>query len=86
MAELIQQYKTMAKMVGKMKNLKMPRKGPVNQRALNQSVQQMSQAIPPHLLKSIGGMNGLQAMMKSLEGGGGGADGIGAMMKNLGLG
>ena len=88
MYELITQYKMMAKMVGKMKQMKLPKKGPVNARAMNQSVQQMSQAIPPHLLKSIGGMGGLQTLMKQLEGGGGpgGMGALGDMMKSLGMG
>jgi signal recognition particle subunit SRP54 len=106
--ELIEEYKRLAKMMGKMKGLKAPKKGGYGQsQALNQvrgvrsrlfcfspasspsvstldrvgpfqltdellnfhqNLAQMAQAIPPGMLKQMGGMGALQGMMKQLEG------------------
>ena len=67
--ELIEEYKRLSKMMSKMKGLKAPKKGGYgNQQAMNQNLAQMAQAIPPQMLKQMGGMGALQSMMKQLEG------------------
>ena len=67
--ELIEEYKRLAKMMGKMKGLKVPKKGGYGQtQALNQNLSQMASAIPPQMLKQMGGVGALQGMLKSLEG------------------
>ena len=67
--ELIEEYKRLAKMMGKMKGLKVPKKGGYGQtQALNQNLNQMASAIPPQMLKQMGGVGALQGMLKSLEG------------------
>jgi signal recognition particle subunit SRP54 len=67
--ELIEEYKRLAKMMGKMKGLKVPKKGGYGQtQALNQNLNQMASAIPPAMLKQMGGVGALQSMLKSLEG------------------
>jgi len=68
--ELIEQYKQMAKMMGKMKGLKAgPKKGGHgSQQAMSQNLSQMASALPPDMLKQIGGMGGLQGLMKQFEG------------------
>ena len=67
--ELLEEYKRLSKMMGKMKGLKVPKKGGYGQQqAINQNLQQMAGAIPPQMLKQIGGMGGLQNMLKQLEG------------------
>ena len=56
-------------MMGKMKGLKVPKKGGYGQtQALNQNLNQMASAIPPAMLKQMGGVGALQSMLKSLEG------------------
>mmetsp|Transcript_3182 Transcript_3182/g.5456 ORF Transcript_3182/g.5456 Transcript_3182/m.5456 type:complete len:506 (+) Transcript_3182:110-1627(+) len=42
---------------------------PMNTRNMAQTMQKMSAALPPALLKQIGGVNGLQQLMKGMEGG-----------------
>lgn len=67
--ELVEEYKRLAKMMGKMKGLKVPKKGGYGQQhAINQNLAQMAQAIPPGMLKQMGGMGALQGMLKQLEG------------------
>lgn len=41
---------------------------PMNPRQMQQSLQSMSRALPPNLLKQLGGVGGLQSLMKGLEG------------------
>ena len=78
--ELMEEYKRMSKMMGKMKGMKMPKKGGYGQsQAMNQNLSQMAGAIPPHMLKQMGGMSGLQNMMKQLEG-----KDMGKMMQQMG--
>ena len=92
--ELVEEYKRMSKMMGKMKGMKMPKKGGYgHSQAMAQNMQQMAGAIPPHMLKQMGGMAGLQNMMKQLEGKDmgkmmeqmGGMKGMGKMMKQMGM-
>jgi len=67
--ELIEEYKRLAKMMGKMKGVKVPKKGGHGQQqALNQNLSQMANAIPPGMLKQMGGMGALQGMLKQLDG------------------
>jgi signal recognition particle subunit SRP54 len=67
--ELVEEYKRLAKMMGKMKGLKVPKKGGYGQKhAIDQNLAQMAGAIPPGMLKQRGGMGALQGMLKQLEG------------------
>ena len=67
--ELVEEYKRLAKMMGKMKGLKVPKKGGYGQdQAIKQNLQQMAGAIPPQMLKQMGGLGALQGMLKQLEG------------------
>ena len=66
--ELLEEYKRMAKMMGGLKGMKMPRKGGVSPLAQNLNMAQMQRAIPPQLLKQMGGAQGLAQMMKQLDG------------------
>lgn len=51
------------------KNLKnMKGDMPMNPRQMQQSIANMSRALPPQLLKQLGGVGGLQSIMKSMEG------------------
>lgn len=45
--ELIEEYKRLAKMMGAMKGMKMPKKGGMSSHAQNLNVQQMARALPP---------------------------------------
>jgi signal recognition particle subunit SRP54 len=52
----------------------------MNPRQMQQTMANMQRALPPQMLKQMGGMAGLQAMMKGMEGGGmGGLGGLGAL-------
>jgi signal recognition particle subunit SRP54 len=46
----------------------MPKKGGISPLSQNLNMAQMQRAIPPQLLKQMGGTAGLQAMMRQLEG------------------
>jgi signal recognition particle subunit SRP54 len=67
---LLEEYKRLAKMMGKMKGIKMPsgKPGRGNPNAMAQSMQQMAGALPPQMLKMMGGQAGLANMMKQMEG------------------
>jgi hypothetical protein len=59
-----------------MKNMKSD--APLNPRQLQQQIQNMGRALPPQLLKQMGGMGGLGSLMKAMEGmGPGGMKGMG---------
>lgn len=71
---LIETYKQMSKMSTQaMKAAGMPKMGkggimrdmPMNQRHMQQMVQRMSGALPPHMMKHLGGAAGLQHFMKA---------------------
>ncbi|KAF8663861.1 hypothetical protein HU200_055196 [Digitaria exilis] len=53
--DMLEEYKRLAKIWGKMKGLKIPK-----------NVQHMSKVLPPQMLKQIGGMGGLQSLMKQM--------------------
>ena len=69
-ALLVEEYKRMAQVWGRMKNLKLP-KGGGNKSALNRNMnlQQMSKMLPPQVLNQMGGMGALQGLLKQMENG-----------------
>merc|ERR1719454_184782 len=75
--ELLKQYAKFSQVVKKMGGIKGLFKGgdmnkQVNPSQMAQLNQQMSKMIDPSVLKQMGGMSGLQNMMKQMQGGGGG--------------
>jgi signal recognition particle subunit SRP54 len=66
--ELLEEYKRMAKMMGGLKGMKMPKKGGISPLSQNLNMAQMQRAIPPALLKQMGGPNALAQMMRQLDG------------------
>ena len=75
MNELLEQFKHFDKMMKKMKQLKIPKNGQLNQR----NISQVSNIIPPHIMKQMGGMGAVQNMMKSL----GGMGDLGSLAKKM---
>jgi signal recognition particle subunit SRP54 len=80
--ELLEQFKHFEKVMKKVKGLKLGKGGELKGRNLSQ----MSNLIPPHLMKQMGGMGAIQNMMRSLGGGGGGLGGLGGLGNMMGLG
>ncbi|KAJ4798920.1 Signal recognition particle 54 kDa protein [Rhynchospora pubera] len=65
--EMIQFYKMFAKIWSNtMKRLKVPKKGSMNARSQSMTAQHVSKALPPQMLKQMGGMGGLQSLMKQM--------------------
>ncbi|KAJ8755408.1 hypothetical protein K2173_019206 [Erythroxylum novogranatense] len=64
--EMLEEYKRLAKVWSKMKGLKIPKKGEMSALSRNMNAQQMSRALPPSMLKQIGGIGGLQNLMKQM--------------------
>lgn len=64
--EMLEEYKRLAKVWSKMKGLKIPKKGDMSALSRNMNVQHMSKVLPPQMLKQIGGMGGLQSLMKQM--------------------
>ncbi|KAK4796525.1 hypothetical protein SAY86_028851 [Trapa natans] len=64
--EMLEEYKRLAKIWSKMKGLKIPTRGDMNMRSRNMNAQHMSKILPPQMLKQIGGMGGLQSLMKQM--------------------
>ncbi|KAL3633067.1 hypothetical protein CASFOL_026051 [Castilleja foliolosa] len=64
--EMLEEYKRLAKVFGKMKGLKMPMKGEMSALSRNMNAQHMSKVLPPQMLKQFGGMGGLQSLMKQM--------------------
>ncbi|MCL7034962.1 hypothetical protein MKW94_014719 [Papaver nudicaule] len=64
--EMLEEYKRLAKVWGKMKGLKIPKKGEMSALSRNMNAQHMSKVLPPAMLKQIGGMGGLQNLMKQM--------------------
>ena len=62
--EIIMQFKNMQKMMNGMGKMKLGRGGQMNQRQMGN----MANMIPPHLLKQMGGMGGIQNLMKQMGG------------------
>jgi len=67
--ELLEEFKRFQKMVAKMKHLKIGKNGEMPQMSRNpqQAMQQMGKCLDPRMLKQIGGMSGLQTLMKSMN-------------------
>eukprot|EP00252_Welwitschia_mirabilis_P013853 TRINITY_DN3058_c0_g1_i1.p1 TRINITY_DN3058_c0_g1~~TRINITY_DN3058_c0_g1_i1.p1 ORF type:complete len:494 (-),score=93.72 TRINITY_DN3058_c0_g1_i1:154-1635(-) len=64
--DMLEEYKRLAKIWSKMKGLKIPKKGDMSALSRNVNAQHMSKVLPPHMLKQIGGMGGLQNLMKQM--------------------
>lgn len=64
--EMFEEYKRLAKIWSKMKGLKIPKKGDMSALSRNMNAQHMSKVLPPQMLKQIGGMGGLQNLMKQM--------------------
>lgn len=64
--EMLEEYKRLAKIWSKMKGLKIPKKGQMSALSQNMNAQHMSKVLPPQMLKQIGGMGGLQNLMKQM--------------------
>ncbi|ONK81618.1 uncharacterized protein A4U43_C01F31160 [Asparagus officinalis] len=64
--DMMEEFKRLAKIWSKMKGLKIPKKGDMSALSRNMNAQQMSKALPPQMLKQIGGMSGLQNLMKQM--------------------
>ncbi|KAH1240436.1 Signal recognition particle protein 2 [Glycine max] len=64
--EMLEEYKRLAKIWSKMKGLKIPKKGEMSALSRNMNAQHMSKVLPPQMLKQIGGMGGLQSLMKQM--------------------
>ncbi|KAE8696124.1 Signal recognition particle 54 kDa protein 3 [Hibiscus syriacus] len=64
--EMMEEYKRLAKIWSKMKGLKIPKKGEMSALSRNMNAQHMSKVLPPQMLKQIGGMGGLQNLMKQM--------------------
>lgn len=64
--DMMEEYKRLAKMWSKMKGLKIPKKGEMSALSRNMNAQHMSKVLPPQMLKQIGGMGGLQNLMKQM--------------------
>eukprot|EP00245_Coleochaete_scutata_P012783 TRINITY_DN5007_c0_g3_i1.p1 TRINITY_DN5007_c0_g3~~TRINITY_DN5007_c0_g3_i1.p1 ORF type:complete len:496 (-),score=143.21 TRINITY_DN5007_c0_g3_i1:19-1506(-) len=63
--ELLEQFKMMAKGFSNMKGLKVGKKGQMNPNSM--SAANMSKMIPPHILNQMGGIGGVQNMMKQVN-------------------
>jgi signal recognition particle subunit SRP54 len=64
--DMLEEYKRLAKIWSKMKGLKIPKKGDMNAQLRNMNVQHMGKVLPPQMLKQIGGVAGLQSLMKQM--------------------
>ncbi|KAK8525070.1 hypothetical protein V6N12_029917 [Hibiscus sabdariffa] len=64
--EMMEEYKRLAKIWSKMKGLKIPKKGEMSALSRNMNAQHMSKVLPPQMLKQMGGMGGLQNLMKQM--------------------
>ncbi|KAG6429953.1 hypothetical protein SASPL_108010 [Salvia splendens] len=64
--DMLEEYKRLAKVWSKMKGLKIPKKGDMSALSRNMNAQHMSKVLPPQMLKQIGGMGGLQSLMKQM--------------------
>ncbi|KAK1685411.1 hypothetical protein QYE76_046259 [Lolium multiflorum] len=78
--DMLDEYKRLAKVMGKMKNIKIPT-GKMSDKNQNQTIQQLTKALPPHMLKQMGGIPGLQDLLKKM----GGKD-MSQMLGGMGLG
>jgi signal recognition particle subunit SRP54 len=65
--EMLEEFKRLAKIWSKMKGLKIPKKGDMSAMSRNMNAQHMSKVLPPQMLKQIGGIGGLQTLMKQMN-------------------
>eukprot|EP00056_Hartaetosiga_gracilis_P012150 m.191491 g.191491 ORF g.191491 m.191491 type:complete len:134 (-) comp13647_c0_seq2:1082-1483(-) len=88
--ELLTQYKKFAEVVKKMggvKNLLSGNPGNVSQQQMSKLNASMAKMVDPRMLAQMGGMGGLQSMMKNLAGAGNMDMGdIASMMGQMGMG
>ena len=63
---MLEEYKRLAKVWSKMKGLKIPKKGDMSNLTRNMNAQHMGKVLPPQMLKQIGGIGGLQSLMKQM--------------------
>ncbi|OUS43451.1 signal recognition particle 54kDa subunit [Ostreococcus tauri] len=71
MITLLEEHKRLGKMMGKMKGMKFPSgnaRGRGNPQQMQQQMAQMANALPPDMLRMMGGAGGLQNMMKQFDG------------------
>ncbi|TXG69392.1 hypothetical protein EZV62_004327 [Acer yangbiense] len=72
--DMLYEYKCLAKVFwSKMKGLKIPKKSEMSALYRSMNAQQMSKVLPQQMLKQIGGMGGLQGLMKQMGSIGGSA-------------
>ncbi|XP_056167415.1 signal recognition particle subunit SRP54 2-like [Syzygium oleosum] len=64
--EILEEYKRLAKFWSNMKGLKIPTRGDMNMPSRNMNARRMSRVLPPQMLRQIGGMGGLQSLMKQM--------------------
>ncbi|KAF8025378.1 hypothetical protein BT93_F2272 [Corymbia citriodora subsp. variegata] len=64
--EMLEEYKQLAKSLSKMKGLKIPTRGAMNLRSRNMNAQHMSRVLSPQMLRQIGGMGGLDSLMRKM--------------------
>ncbi|KAL6573805.1 hypothetical protein OROHE_002264 [Orobanche hederae] len=64
--EMLEEFKRLANIWSKIKGLKIPKKRQMSALSQNTNAQNMSKMVPPHMLKEIGGMGGLQNLMKQM--------------------
>ncbi|CAN8288488.1 unnamed protein product [Cochlearia groenlandica] len=67
--EMLEEYKRLAKIWSKVKGLKIPKNGDMSALSRNINAQHMSKVLPPNMLKQMGGMGGLQSLMKQMGSG-----------------
>ncbi|CAD5334428.1 unnamed protein product [Arabidopsis thaliana] len=67
--EMLEEYKRLTTMWGKVKGLKNLEKGNMSALSKNKNSQQLSKVLPAQMLKQIGGMSGLQSLMKQMGSG-----------------
>jgi signal recognition particle subunit SRP54 len=69
---LLEEYKRLAKLFqGAMKGMKLPKNmkaADLNRKMGNMDMSQISRMLPPQMLKQMGGVSGLQGLMKQFEG------------------
>ncbi|KAL9813745.1 putative signal-recognition-particle GTPase [Arabidopsis thaliana] len=67
--EMLEEYKRLTTMWGKVKGLKNLEKGNMSALSRNKNSQQLNKVLPAQMLKQIGGMSGLQSLMKQMGSG-----------------
>ncbi|KQK09989.1 signal recognition particle 54 kDa protein 2 isoform X1 [Brachypodium distachyon] len=65
--DMLEEYKRLAKICISMSNIKPHKKGDKRPVVRNNNIQQIINALPPQVLKQIGGVGGLQSLVKQLD-------------------